>query len=305
MNTSRYREVEQRLWASLDLSPTERQVVLPRIGTRLRLQEVGDGPTVVFLHGGSASGANWAPMIPYMSGVRCVLVDRPGCGLSEQPDRDLGDLDSFREFAETFFVDLADSLDLDTANIVATSLGGCYALLGAAAHPERIERMVEFGFVPGAPMTHLPRMMRAGTLPGLRHVMQAIPPTRGAVKLILRQLGLGAALDDGRLTPELIDWFHSLLRDTNSLKNESTLPRELLPRKKSREVLPSSLLDKVTCPVRFIWGGNDPLGGADVATGFVTKFSNAELELWPEGSHAPWIDDPALAALRVRDHFGL
>ena len=56
MNEARYRDVERRLWESLGLRPIERHVRLSRLQTTARLQEVGDGPTILFVHGGSASG---------------------------------------------------------------------------------------------------------------------------------------------------------------------------------------------------------------------------------------------------------
>ena len=109
---------------------------------------------------------------------------------------------------------------LPTVRVVATSLGGHYALRGAAAHPDRVDRLVEFGFVPGAPLAELPLSMRMATIPGLQKLVRAIPPTRGAVRAILRQLGMGDALADGRISPELLDWFHALLRDTRTMRHD-------------------------------------------------------------------------------------
>jgi pimeloyl-ACP methyl ester carboxylesterase len=131
----------------------------------------------------------------------------------------------------------------------------------------------------------------------------SIPPTRGAVRAILRQLGLGPALSDGRVTDESFEWFVSLLRDTPTLRNESRLPRELLQAAETSVSLPSDLLAEVRCPVRFIWGECDPFGGADIAERFVRQLPDAELELWPAAGHAPWVDNSELAAARVVDFF--
>ncbi len=289
------------MWTSLGVEPTERQVRLPALGTMLRVQEIGDGPVVVFVHGGSAAGSNWAPIVPYLDGVRCVVVDRPGCGLSEPHDLDVSDLAPFAVYADGLIPDILDGLGIDRAPIVATSLGGHFALRAAAHHSDRIERLIEFGYVPGAPIQHVPLSMRAATLPGLRRVMMAIPPTRGAVRTILRQLGLGPALADGRVSPEFLDWFVALLRHTPTLRNESRLPAELLAKAgTTAPALPDAVLADVECPVRFVWGEADPFGGADVARDFVARIPGAELELWPDASHAPWVDDPAGAAALIR-----
>ncbi len=303
MNEGRYLQVEQRLWASLGLDPRERQIRLPHLETSVRVQEIGDGPLVVFVHGGSASGANWAPLLPYISGFRCVLLDRPGCGGSPPYHGDLHTVDRFLDYADTLIADVLDALEAPTARIVSTSLGGCFTLRAAAAHPDRIDRIVEFGFVVGAPIGRLPISMRLATMPGVRRLMTSIPPTRGAVRAILRQLGLGPALADGRITDESVEWFLSLLRDTPTMRNESGLPRELLKPSEPSLSLPAELLAAVRCPVRFIWGGCDPFGGADVAERFIRQLPDAELEVWPESGHAPWFDNPELAGARVVDFF--
>jgi pimeloyl-ACP methyl ester carboxylesterase len=304
MNEARYLEVEQRLWISLGLEPVERHLRLPHLDTLVRLQEIGDGPLVVFVHGASASGANWAPLLPYVHGFRCVLVDRPGCGTSPAYHSDIHTVDRFLEYADTLIVDLLDALEAPTAHIVSTSLGGCFTLRGAAAHSDRLDRIVEFGFVVGAPISRVPISMRLATMPGVRRLMTSIPPTRGAVRALLRGLGLGPALADGRITDESFEWFVSLLRDTPTLRNESELPRALLEAAETSVLLPANVLARVQSPVKFIWGGCDPFGGADVAELLVQQLSDAELEIWPASGHAPWIDDPKGAGARVVDFLG-
>jgi pimeloyl-ACP methyl ester carboxylesterase len=305
MNVDRYRDVEQRLWASLRLEPVERQLNLERLGTEARVLEVGQGPPILFVHGGSASGANWAPLIAHLDGFRCFLLDRPGCGLSAPLDIDLSDLDRFGAVASVLVSDVLDGLDVPKAHVVATSLGGHYALRSAAAHPDRIDRMVEFGFVPGAPLTQLPMSMRMATLPGLGRLMTSIPPTRRTVRMIVRQLGMGAALKDGRISPEMVDWFHALLGQTRTMRNESNLPREFVQKAGTGvEALPASLLAQVRCPTLFAWGETDPMGGADVARSFVPLVPGAELELWADTGHAPWMEHPERAASLVTDFLG-
>ena len=302
MNPDRYLEVERRLWASIGLDPIERVVTLSRLGTKVRVLDVGDGPPILFVHGGSASGANWAPLIAHLDGFRCLLLDRPGCGLSAPLDDDLSDLDRFGAVAGELVADVLDGLDLPKAHVVATSLGGHLALRGAAAHPDRIDRMVEFGFVPGAPLSHLPMSMRIATLPGVGRLMTSIPPTRSTIRMILRQLGMGPALKDGRISPEMVDWFHALLRFTPTMRNESNLPRALVEKAGTGAgVLPAKLLSEVRCPILFAWGETDPMGGADVARSFVSLVPGAELELWPETGHAPWVEHPERAAALVAD----
>lgn len=121
--------------------------------------------------------------------------------------------------------------------------------------------------------------------------------------MILRQLGLGPALDDGRISEESFDWFVALLRDTPTLRNEARLPRKLLQAAETSVSLPPELLARVRCPVAFLWGECDPFGGVDVAERFVRQLPDAELEMLPGSGHAPWIDDPELASARIASFF--
>jgi len=302
VNEARYREAEQRVWQSVGVEPAERWLHLARLGTDIRVQEAGDGPLVVFVHGGSASGANWVPLVTHLDRFRCVVIDRPGCGLSPPLDRDLTHIGPFWLVADALVVDVLDALEAPTGHLVATSMGGFYALRGAAAHPERIDRMVQFGFTLGAGLTHVPMSMRIATLPGLRHIVQRMPPTKWTVRMIMRQLGHGPALEDGRITRELLDWFLALLRDTPSMRNDTNAPKAALQLgTKGQALLPADVLARVSCPVRYIWGEADPFGGADVAEPFLAQLPDAELEMWPGSGHAPWLDDARMAATRVTD----
>lgn len=163
---------------------------------------------------------------------------------------------------DALVADVLNALEVASAHLVATSLGGLYALRGAAAHPESVDRMVQFGFTPGAGLTLVPVSMRIATLPGLRRVMQSIPPRNAVVRSIMRQLGHGPALADGRITPEMLDWFLALLRHTSTMRNDWNAPKALLQLgTKGQTLLPAEVLARVGCPVRYIWGGSDPMGG--------------------------------------------
>ena len=295
MNERRFREAEGRLWDSVGVMPTEQRVHLDRRGITVRVQEVGEGPAALLVHGGSNGGSSWAPLVSRIEGFHCIMLDRPGCGLSEAIPTRFADLAGVEEYADTLIPDVLDGLGLTRAHVVATSFGGYFALRGAAAHPDRIDRMVEFGWAIGAPMAKVPFAMRLASVPGVGWGMARVPPNERAVRMILRQIGLGAALESGRFTQESIDWFLALLRDTPTMRNEiATTPRIILPvhGMNERVLLSANLLASIQAPTKFIWGEEDPNGGAEIARTFVGLLPNAELELMPGVGHAPWMDDP-------------
>jgi len=303
MNEGRYREAEQRLWKSVGVTPTEQRVHLGRTGVTVRVQEVGRGPTVVLVHGASNSGASWASLVARLDGFRCVMLDRPGCGLSDPLATRFDDVERLGAFADTLVVDLLDAMGLHDAHVVATSFGGYIALRTAAAHPDRIGRVVELGWTIGAPIARVPVIMRIAGVPIVGRMLAAVPPTERAVRSMFRHIGLRQALESGRVSQEVIDCYLALLRDTDTMRNEIRAgPRLMRPLRgmDDRVLLAPSLLAGIDTPVYFLWGEEDPFGGADIARRFVDHLPNAELELMPGAGHAVWIDDPDHAAATTR-----
>lgn len=302
-NEGRYRSAEQRLWRSLETEATERRIRLEPYGVDVRLQEVGEGPPVLFIHGGSSAGGSWAPLVALLDDFRCLVLDRPGCGLSEPLPMELKQIADVEPYADRLAAAVLDALDLPEAGMVSTSYGGYFGLRGSAANLDRISRHVVFGWTVGAPMAKVPMVMRIGSIPALGRVMAKIPPTRASVRMMLRQIGLRGALESGRFTDEALDWFVALLRDTETLGNElRSAARVVLPRQGMNEeaLLSSELLATIETPTFFLWGEDDPNGGAEIAKAFTSLLPNAELELRPGVGHAPWIDEPAHSAEVVR-----
>lgn len=298
MDETRYREAERRLWESLGLFPTEQRVHLEHSGVTIRVQEVGEGPAVVFVHGASNSGASWAPLVARVEGFRCVIMDRPGAGLSAPPTTVFDDAESLVTFADTLVIDVLDAMGLDSAHLVATSFGGYAALRAAAAYPHRIRRMVEFGWTVGAPLARLPALMRVASIPAVGRLMTTLPVNERVVRAMFRRIGLRQALEAGRVAQEVIDCYLALLRYTDTMRNELAASRWIMtPRGlDDRIVLPHTMLASIQAPIYFLWGEEDPFGRADIARDFVKHIPNAELELLPGTGHAVWIDDPDHAA---------
>ena len=306
VNELRFREAEQRLWESVGVAPTERWLHLDRANCSVRVQEVGSGPAVVFVHGASSGGSSWASLVAGLDGFRCIMLDRPGCGLSEPlPSRPDG-IEGIEAYADGLIADLLDALGLAESHLVATSYGGYFALRGAAAHPDRIDGILEFSWMAGAPMAKVPPVMRLGSVRGVGWLMARVPPPERAVRMMLRQIGLGAALDSGRFDQPSLDWYVALLRETRTMRNEFAASPQLISPihgLNERVLLPARLLADIRSPVHFLWGEDDPNGGADIARQFVGQLPNAELELMAGVGHAPWIDDPDHAAAVARTFF--
>jgi pimeloyl-ACP methyl ester carboxylesterase len=297
----RYREAEARLWGSLGVEPVERRIRLERTGCTVRVQELGEGPAVLFLHGGSTCGTSWADLAVRMPGFRCVLLDRPGTGLSDPLRSPVTALETLAGLADVLVADTLDALGLDAAHLVASSFGGYFAFRAALAHPARVTRIVELGWSAGAPAPRLPAVMRLGTAPVLGDLLARMPASPSTVRGIFRGIGHGASLDAGRIGPEAIEAYAALLRHTQTQRNDLRLGRLFLSPVHGLSpliLLSSEERAAIRSPVLFIWGDADPFGDVEVARGFAAAFTDADLVIVP-GGHAPWMDDPGGVASLV------
>lgn len=295
VDEQRYRAVEEKLWRSVGLTPREHMVHLPHLGVRVRVQEVGEGPPVLLVHGGPNSGSTWAPLLEHVRGFRCLLLDRPGTGLSE-PVRLRRD--ELTNFASTLVPDTLDALQVDRAHVVASSFGGYCALWGASTSPDRFDRMVQMACPALLPGQQPPKFMKAIMLPGVRKVIAALPPNKKAGESILRQIGHGASLDAGILPEVHGEWYDALQRYTDTMRNDFDLIHMIGKAFGEDETiaLGAGVLAKVTTPTHFVWGLDDGFGGREAAEWTVAAMPHASVEYLERSGHLPWLDDPPRVA---------
>lgn len=301
MNEAKYREAEAELWNTVGRQPDEKMITLRATDTRVRIQVLGDGPNVLFIHGGPNSGSTWAPIVGAFDGYTRLLVDRPGTGLSETMPTPR-DPDEFISFGERFVDDVLSALGVDRCHVVASSLGGHLALRSASATPERIGRMVQMAcpaLVEGMLTPPFMRMMAKGWF---RRILGVLPPSAKANDNILRQIGHGKSLDAGRIPQVFNDWYLALQRHTDTMKNDGDLIGAFQDKGgwDSGLALTSEVLGSVTTPTLFLWGEDDGFGGRNIAESVAGAMPSAELEMIPDAGHLPWLDFPQDIGRRTR-----
>lgn len=297
MNEAAYRAAEERFWGAYRLRPGERFVRLAATGTRVRVLEVGEGDPVLFIHGGPNAGSTWAPMVAHLTGFRCLMVDRPGTGLSEPYRLTAAGLPAF---GARFVSEVLDGLELDRAHVVASSIGGHIALRSAARTPERFLRMVQMAAPALVPGERLPAFMTGLANPVVRWIAASAPPSRRQSESVLRQIGHGASIDAGRLPEPMNDWYQALMRFTDTRRQDFATIASILndldvARLRQRD------FEAVPVPTRFLWGADDTFAGEAVARRLVAWMHDARLTMIPESGHLPWIDFPEARAADVAD----
>jgi pimeloyl-ACP methyl ester carboxylesterase len=288
--TDRYRHAERAVWRHYGLEPSERFVELASPQVRLRVQEVGDGRPIVFVHGGLWPSAGLAGLVRELPGFRSILVDRPGCGLSSAIDwrkREIG------AFATDVMGQLIDALGLERTIVIGHSIGGAWALRLAHGHPARVERIVILGASPLLPEMPRPMFLRVLASP-LGAVMARLPQNQGRARDMLRQDGHGPSLDAGLVPDVLFDWHVALVRNTRTMLNERAMIRDAVIRGGSWRaglMFQPEQLAEIRQPLLYIIGSADPEGTVAYAKRIASLLPAGELSVVPDAGHLPWLDD--------------
>jgi len=100
-------------------------------GAKLWVEEAGEGPAVLFVHGGLGDLRLWEPQADALAGrFRCIRTDLRFYGRSSGPGAEWSPVADL--------IGVLDKLAVERAAIVGLSLGGALALDAAIAHPERV-----------------------------------------------------------------------------------------------------------------------------------------------------------------------
>jgi pimeloyl-ACP methyl ester carboxylesterase len=107
-------------------------------GIDLYYETHGQGPAIVFAHGGGGSHMSWWQQVPAFSkSYQCVTFDHRGFGIS----REMPDGPGAASFVEDLR-GLLDHLGIDQAAVVGQSMGGWTVLGFAATYPHRTRALV-------------------------------------------------------------------------------------------------------------------------------------------------------------------
>ena len=290
--TRGFESAERRLFEVYGLEVESRFLQLRDPPMRARVLETGEGAPVVLVHGGGGVGATWAPLMARMSGVRLVVVDRPGFGLSD--GFDYRDVD-LRRHAVAFLESVLDDLGIERAAFVRNSRGGLWSFGLALDRPERVSKLAQLGSPALMRDTSAPLSMRLLSVRGLNRLMLAAEkPSLGQARKFLARLGHDEAVIDRQLPEEFFEMVAAYQSLPHYAASWSTLVERCLT---LRGAVPDVRLGveelrRVRQPTLFVWGDGDTFGGPEIGKRAVRVMPEAEIEA-VSGGHLPWLDDPA------------
>lgn len=293
-----FRRAERAYLESMNVDAREHVVELKWLGIEGRYLEAGQGPPVLMVHGGGGLGADWASLMPHLSGYRLIAPDRPGFGLTECVDYRGVDL---RRHAVHFIADVLDAAHVERAAIVANSMGALWSLWFALEQPERVSRLSLMGTPALILGTSAPGGMRLLGIPGLNRLMMALePPSPKQVRTLWRRMGH----DPAACTNEMIELIVRLEQLPDYRNAWLSLLENVLPysRVNRQLALEESDLGRIAHEVLYIWGERDPFGSVGVARRAKAATPASSLEFVGVG-HLPWHDDPARCGALTTEFF--
>ncbi|MEU1207171.1 4,5:9,10-diseco-3-hydroxy-5,9,17-trioxoandrosta-1(10),2-diene-4-oate hydrolase [Nocardia sp. NPDC056611] len=227
---------------------------------------VGNGPTIVLLHGGGPGASSWsnfAKNIPVLAKDFHVLaVDQPGFGQSDKPTEH----PQYFVHSSSALKDLLDTLGItDRVHLLGNSLGGGAATRFALDYPDRAGKLVLMG--PGGLSTNL---FAPDPTEGVKLLSKFnFEPTKENLEAFLRIM----VFDQSLITPELVEERFASASQPESLAATRAMGKSFAGADFAKGMIWRDAF-KLRQPVLMIWGREDrvnPIDGALVALKMVPR----------------------------------
>ena len=254
--------------------------VVRAYGLDIAYERVGEGPPLVFVHGGAVDSRMWRPQLDALAGDFTVVAwDEPGAGRSSDVPADFG----LADYADCLAA-LIEALALAPAHVAGLSWGGTLALELYRRHPARVATLIladtYAGWKGSLPAEEV-RARVAGARQMLAAPAEEFDPT-------LPGLFAGDPPAD----------FVSLLDEIAAAVRPDTLRTQqaLMAEADQRDLLPH-----VAVPTLLIWGELDARSPLDVARQFEEAIPDTKLHVIPAVGHVSNLEAPEEFNAAVRE----
>ena len=245
-----------------------------------------EAPAILLLHGFGASLQAWDDWAPALEkNLRVLRIDIPGFGLSGPAvNQDYSDAaDVARVIA------VMDQLGVQQVIVAGHSMGGRIAWNLAAAHPERVSKLVLLS-PDGFPDPNA-KSDKTYEVPALLGLLPYSLP-----KWALRMGGVAPAFADGsQLTPQMMQRYHDMMLAPG-------VRTALLERmRQTRNSDPVSRLQSIKAPTLLLWGEKDAFIPVSNAQDYLKAMPQAKLVTLPGVGHVLHEEAPQASVQAVLD----
>lgn len=252
------------------------------------------GPAVLLIHGFATNSFVWRNVGPpiALANLTAFAVDLFGHGESDRPaDADFGIA------AQAEYLDRAlTALRMPSASVVGLDLGGAVALRFAAAHPERVEKLilvnpVALDSVPADDVKSLQKNTARFAFRLSRGVMGAAP--------LLRELLRKGVSDPERMPEALVGRYLAPFVGREGVDHLLRIARFV-----SKDDLDEIELRALPHPTLVVWGDRDPWSSSKVAEQLATTIGGSKLVRLPTVGRLVPEDAPEVLSNLVLEFIG-
>lgn len=298
-----YRSLEEAFLKSCGLQREEQIIAVRKYNTNVRIQVTGEGKPVLFIPGGPSAGTVWAPLAALLPNYRCILIDRPGSGLSAAINYQNLTSQRLTDFITTVVDRILDDLKIDKAAIVGSSFGGYWTLKYVLQQPERVTKLIIEGCPALIEQMNMPSFFKRMTYPLMKWLIPMLPTTISFSKKIMKDMGHTYAMDHHLISEAYFDWYASLCNHTITLKNDLIAINKIMAGGKvdPQYFLTEDEVAKIATPTLWLWGKNDPFGRYDIGNRLSLNMKNSTIYFFENSGHLPWMDDPNTHSCIIKD----
>lgn len=264
-------------------------------GVRLHYRDEGlrTGPTLLLIHGFSASLQTWEPWVARLGDTyRIVSLDLPGHGLTSAPSDYQASIEAYRDLVDAFVT----AQRLDRFVLAGSSMGGNVAWEYALAHPEHVDGLILVG-ASGWEDTRAEAQDEPPIFQLLRN------PTLGPIMrdldnaALIRQ-GLEAAFfDPTKVDDAMATRYVDMSRAPG---HRAILLQMTLGFRERHYATPERLAPLAAMPVLVLQGDTDRLVPPEHGQRFADAISSATLVMYEDTGHLPQEEIPDRSAADVR-----
>lgn len=250
----------------------------------LRYHEAGDGPPVLLLHGSGPGVTGWrnyrGNLGVFAEHFRCLVLEFPGFGVSDPTDQHP------MVAAPASVLRFLDGLGLTQVDVVGNSMGGIVAAQVAAAHPDRVRRLVTIGGVGRNIFSPAPGE-------GIKLLMEFTEePSRDRLVQWLHSM----VYDPSVVTEEMIEERWSQATDPETLASARRMYGRRAMEARNAAAASSdappywAMLHKIRARTLITWGRDDRVSPLDMALIPMRTIPDVELHVFPNCGHWAMIE---------------
>lgn len=267
---------------TLTYESTQRELVTDQ-GV-LRYHEAGEGPPLLLLHGSGPGVTGWrnyrGNLGVFAEHFRTLVLEFPGFGVSDPTDQHP------MVAAPAAVLRFLDGLGLQQVDVIGNSMGGIVATQVAAAHPDRIRRLVTIGGIGR-------NIFSPGPGEGIKLLVEFTEePTRERLVQWLHSM----VYDPAVVTEELIEERWAQATDPETLASARRMYGRRAMEARNAAAATSdappywAMLHKIQARTLITWGRDDRVSPMDMALLPMRTIPDVELHVFPNCGHWAMIE---------------